>query len=707
MNVGPTPPPVDLNLIEQTRRQINKLVEEIAQLSEQDLPPNEYYREFLQRVLTALAAPAGAVWTRTQQGNLQVQYHQNLKQVGLDKSDTDRQMHDELLRQTAQNGRAVMVPPRSGTATAGPDGKPAPGNPTDYMILMAPMLVDKQVAGLVEVWQDADRNPEAQRGFLNFLTRMAELASSYTRNHQLRHITGQQQLWTQLENFARQIHNSLNPTEVAYVVANEGRRLIDCDRVSVAQRTGRKAHIEAISGADIVEKRSNLVRLMATLAEKVLNWGEKLTYRGIKDDTLPPDVLDALDAYLAESNSKLLVVLPLKDDREENSKRPPRSAVLMECFDPSATPDQLIARMDVIGKHATSALYNAAEHKRIPMRFVWMPLARLQEGLGGKAKAITWSVIAALIALTLVLIFVPYPLKMDANGQMLPRDRRWIYSPRELGQIMDIRVQPGAEVNQGDQLVLMRDLELMRKLADLQGQISGLNKEVDALNIENRSATKQADRDKLSAEIISKEAVRDRKQQEFDALVTAMNADRQNLGYFWLTAPIAGTVLNSDFKETLTNRVVKPNEPILRIGQKGDKPAAWEIELKIPQKHIGQVLQAYEFLKKQDPDRADELDVDILVLSDPTRTFRGKLSRKDIGGEAIPNRDNNNESDPVVLAFVRIDGDDIPKDMQLPHDMLVTGTEIHAKIRCGNHAMGYSLFYGVWEFLYEKVVFFF
>src|SRR5205823_435657 len=157
-----------------------------------------------------------------------------------------------------------------------------PGNPTDYMILVAPILVDKQVAGLVEVWQDADRNPQAQEGFLRFITQMAELASSYTRNHQLRQMVGQQALWTQLEAFARQIHGSLNPMEVAYLVANEGRRLIECDRVSVAQRRGRKTQVEAVSGADVVEKRSNLVRLMAKLMDKVLKWGEKLIYKGTK-----------------------------------------------------------------------------------------------------------------------------------------------------------------------------------------------------------------------------------------------------------------------------------------------------------------------------------------------------------------------------------------------------------------------------------------
>ena len=49
----------------------------------------------------------------------------------------------------------------------------------------------------------------------------------------------------------------------------------------------------------------------------------------------------------------------------------------------------------------------------------------------------------------------------------------------------------------------------------------------------------------------------------------------------------------------------------------------------------------------------------------------------------------------------------IPEDERLPEGNRVAGTEVHGKVRCGNHPMGYSLFYGLWEFLYEKVVFFF
>src|SRR5262249_34518842 len=127
---------------------------------------------------------------------------------------------------------------------------------------------------------------------------------------------------------------------------------------------------------------------------------------------------------------------------------------------------------------------------------------------------------------------------------------------------------------------------------------------------------------------------------------------------------------------------------------------------KIPQKHIGQVLQAF---KSPDQDPNEELDVDLILRSAPTRTFRGKLARRDIGGEATPNRDENNEAEPVVLAYVRIEGKGIDpaKSLAEQKNLLVTGTEVVAKVRCGDHAMGYSLFYGVWEFFYEKVVFFF
>jgi hypothetical protein len=102
-----------------------------------------------------------------------------------------------------------------------------------------------------------------------------------------------------------------------------------------------------------------------------------------------------------------------------------------------------------------------------------------------------------------------------------------------------------------------------------------------------------------------------------------------------------------------------------------------------------------------------ELDVDLLLLSTPTQTFKGKLQRGKIGSEAAPPKDAPTDPEPVLTASVRIEGPDIDPSDQIPRSLLVAGTDVHAKIRCGNQRTGYSLFYGVWEFFYEKVVFFF
>ena len=63
---------------------------------------------------------------------------------------------------------------------------------------------------------------------------------------------------------------------------------------------------------------------MRKLFDAVIEWGEKLVFTGTKDDSLPPKVYKALDDYLAESNSKLLVVLPLRTTRDEKKKPPAR-----------------------------------------------------------------------------------------------------------------------------------------------------------------------------------------------------------------------------------------------------------------------------------------------------------------------------------------------------------------------------------------------
>jgi hypothetical protein len=153
---------------ESERKKINRLVEEIAHLGEQAMSPAEYFDAFLTRVLTAVAAPAGAAYMFQSDRSLRLVYCINYNLVGL--SDVAaRQTHSNLLRFALRTAKPLLAPPHSDDFMA--------SNPTSYFILLAPIRIDGKVVGLIEVFQNADRALAAQHGFLQFIHKMADSAS--------------------------------------------------------------------------------------------------------------------------------------------------------------------------------------------------------------------------------------------------------------------------------------------------------------------------------------------------------------------------------------------------------------------------------------------------------------------------------------------------------------------------------------------------
>src|SRR3954447_26625913 len=143
---------VDPGLLEQTKNQIRKLVAEIADLAESDIQPAEFYVELLIRSVAAVAASGGALWMTHGRGALKLQHQLEFRLTGLMDGKARTQPHDALLGCMIQASQPQIIPPGASV-----EGVPNAGNPTNYSLIIAPMTVDKQVVGLVEILMDPTR----------------------------------------------------------------------------------------------------------------------------------------------------------------------------------------------------------------------------------------------------------------------------------------------------------------------------------------------------------------------------------------------------------------------------------------------------------------------------------------------------------------------------------------------------------------------
>ena len=421
--------PVDAQLIEQTKQQIRSLVAEIAQLSKTDVAPEEFYGEFLPRIVSALAAVGGAVWTLNPQGQLALQYQINLQETRLRESEEHQAQHARLLYKTLAGSEGVLVPPHSGPGQIDPlDREAVAANPTEFLLVLGLLKTDLETVGLVEIFQRAEAGPSTQKGYLRFLMQMCELAGDFLKSHQLRHFSHRQTLWTQLEDFTRVVHASLDPRETAYTIANEGRRLIECDRVSVAICRGKKCKIEAISGQDLFDKRSNTVRLLNKLATAVVRSGDAVWYTGDTRD-LPPQVEDAVQEYVDEAHSKTVAVLPLgrppaaeeDDPKKRVEAEAPIGALVVEQIEDSRMAGSLVQRAEVVCRHSSTALANAMEHQNLFLMPVWRALGKTRWVLQARTLPKTLSIAGGVLLVLLVLGFGRPGLRWSRRA----RSNRW------------------------------------------------------------------------------------------------------------------------------------------------------------------------------------------------------------------------------------------------------------------------------------------
>jgi hypothetical protein len=670
---------VDPQLIEQTKQQIRGLVVEIAQLAKQQVDAREFYGAFLDRVVSALAAVGGAVWTLGDAGALELQYQINFRETRLADNQQNLQRHGMLLQKTMAAGEGALVGPHSGEG----DGN-LPANPTDFLLILGPLKVDQESKGIIEVFQRAGAPPTTQRGYLKFLLQMCELASDYLKNRQLRHFTDRQTLWNQLENFSRVAHTSLDPRETAYTIANEGRRLIECDRVSVAIRRGRNCTIEAVSGQDTFDKRSNVIALLNRLAAAVVAAGEPVWYSGDTSD-LAPQVEDAVQAYVDESHSKHVAVLPLKrakpeqNDEEDVEEPETIGALIVEQIEDARPREGMVQRVNVVCEHSSLALANSLEHNNLFLMPVWRAIGKAKWVVAARTLPKTISISIAVLVVLIGLCVWPVDFSITSDGKLQPVDRRDVFAAVE-GTVEEILVKHGEKVKKGQLLLVMKSTDLEVAIKDAKGKLEEASEALHAAIFAGTSRGGSRNDDPDAARKAGSDVALYRGRVEnYEEQLKLLLQKKEKLR---VTSPIDGVVTTWDFDRELLSRPVKPGDALLTVANEtGD----WELELDMAEDRMGHVTLAQK-------DRGMSLPVTYHLATQPGSNYEGEIVDVHESAEV------HGEEGSIVLVKVKI-------DKQQHSDLLRPGANVKARVYCGRSSVGYWLFHDAIGFIESRVMF--
>jgi hypothetical protein len=677
--------------VERAKREIQGLVQEIAELSRTEIDRDEFYDALLNKVVVALAAPGGAVWTLADTGGLQLTYQINLRETGLIENPIGQAQHGRLLRQVMLGQDGALVTPHSGSGDATENDPEAAANPTDFLLVLAPVHNDQGPQGVVEVFQRPGARVATQRGYLRFLLQICEFAGDYLKGQRLRHLAEKQTLWEQLETFTRTAHEKLDVRETAYTIANEGRRLIGCDRVSVAIKHGGKCRIESVSGQDTFDKRSNVTVLLGKLATAVAKTGEDCWYAGDASD-LAPQVEEALDAYVDESHTKSLAILPLVEPGgevelapDETPGRAPRviGALIVEQMVDTRVPEGFKQRVDVVRTHSASALTNALEYEGLFLMPVWRAIGKTTRWLFGPALPKTIMISAVLTIALVAACLVPTDFTLEGNGNLRPVERRYIFAMLD-GKVSEIRVEDDMQVKQGQLLIIEESDELTKEIVTTSGELLRTRQEYRALQSQSMGGDEdesaRSDRGQQESRLLQLET----SVQSLDEKLKLLRAQEQRLE---IPSPIDGQVVEwrQRLEETLQGRPVTKGQILMEVA---DPDGDWELEIHMPESRVGYIVEAWN-------ESGGNLPVEFILATHPANTLEGVV--EDIEPSAEVRGDEGN----TVLIKVKLDQQMLRETFPDPK----IGAGVTAKVNCGKRSFAFVWLHDLIDFVRAKILF--
>ena len=646
--------------------EIDRLLDELLRLAHSATESKSFHAEVLSRAVRALAASGGAFWVPDAVDGFSLD-------ASVDSSATSQverlrrsPAHRELLEATLREGEPRLVLP--GEVAAGGE---ASSNPTDCLLLLCPIIVDSAPAGvgLIEILQRGGDSPATEQSYLRLLAAFCDVAADFHRKRDLALWRERAARSSEVEQFSTAAHASLDVEATAAAIANDGRRFIQCDRVTLVELRRGQGRVLAISGQADVDRRATTVQRLEELVWSVAATGQPL-WHGTDARPLAPQIALPLSAYADVAHPQSLAVIPLPAPEHRHVGEDAPAAILVENFEAREFSESMREKIDVVCRVGGQALRNALEVERVPLSSLWR-LCRRSTGM----KAV-WGFPRGLLALGLVVVtglaltFVPAEFEVTGRGALQPAVRRDVFAAVD-GVVSEIRVDHGSASRAGEPLVVMTRSQLDFDLSRVLGEIQTARKRLAGvtaarLDAAPRTASERDRSNQLAAD-----------EEELKALLTNLEGQhsvlRRQQEELTVRSPIDGQVITWNVRDILEGRPVQKGQVLMTVAE---LQGPWVVEVEVPDDQIGHVLAARESMR-------GDLDVEFLIATAPGTTYHGRIEKVSLATDSRP-------TEPAhVLVTVSFDRDQVPQ--------LRPGATVIPRIQCGRRALGYVWFHGLIE----------
>ncbi len=582
---------LDPPLIQQTKSEIRTLAAEIAKLAHSAVEPEEFYRGFLPRLVTAMGAEGAAVWQTSESlhrrgevdsGDNALPHHslQLLAQHFLPsellhadlKSAEHRSVpsesHQRILECVIAEGTPILVPPQTVSIDAD-----RPTNPLEHSIIVIPVRIEDEFEFVLEVVQRASGGPAAQRGYLRFVAQMADLMADYLRRQSLRRHAAQAGRMQQFEFWLTSVAQATHPSRQLRIAADGLAQLLDSFQVFIV-RSGRRPKVLSASGLETFDPRSETI-MAAQLAERFLQQqsASQEAYLDLSPWRSGDQRLTSVSRLYELMASEKLVRL--------------RVSELSEIVAIVSLPDSTNTSPAEMQRVASSlfGLIDLQTSQLSWIRKVWLLGTSARTTRGNQRSAWqVWAMRAALAGLVIVIAFFPVPQQITTTGVLAPLEKHCYYAPSDstVKEIPDA-VAENAFVKGGTTLLQLESVALNQSL----GQLDSAHLQ-NSIRMEYLSSVRwippqgSAEYQKFAAEFAQVEEMDKANRAEYGLL---MDEQRK----LKIIACEDGVLTSWDIKNRLSGRPVARGELLLSTC---DPAKDWELQVSVPEHRVGLVSDA-------------------------------------------------------------------------------------------------------------------